>query len=138
MIIEIRSFRNYSKVGFNSLFESVLDKVCPFKEVRVRSRSNLWMNPHCIVNIARFETVQRDIRAAKEGFFRQGVRQNKGDLKSLGYSKKSVNSSSNIVLEMNGDKIFDPSNVARIFNRFHTSVASNLVSRLPNPYGVYQ
>ena len=51
-------------------------------------------------------SVQRDIKAAKENFFKQGVREKKGDsgklwkhLKSLGYSKKSVNSSSNIVLE---------------------------------------
>ena len=72
-------------------------------------------------------TVQRDIRMAKETFFRRGVEQNKGDsgklwkhLGSLGYSKKVSNSSSNIVLESDGKKIFDAGSVAHIFNKFYT------------------
>ena len=38
---------------------------------------------------------------------------------------------------MNGSKVFEPSSVAKIFNRFYTSVASDLVSKLPSPYGIY-
>ena len=57
-------------------------------------------------------------------------------MKSLGYSKKCGNSSK-IVLEDNGCKIFNPSCVARLFNCFYTSVASNLVSKLPNPLGMF-
>ena len=87
--------------------------------------------------------MQREIKLAKEIYFKREVERNKGNssklwshLKSLGYSK-IANSSSGIVLEENGSKVFDPLGVARIFNSFYTSVASNLVSRLPSPYGVY-
>ena len=87
--------------------------------------------------------MQREIKLAKEVYFKREVEKNRGDssklwshLKSLGYSKVS-NSSSGIVLEENGSKIFDPRKVARIFNTFYTFVASKLVSKLPNPYGIY-
>ena len=58
-------------------------------------------------------------------------------MRSLGYSKKTASSSSSIVLEDNGRKIFDPFNVARIFNHFYSTVASNLVSKLPDPFGIF-
>ena len=38
---------------------------------------------------------------------------------------------------MNGSKVFHSTTVAQIFKRFYTSVASNLVSKLPTPYGIY-
>ena len=88
--------------------------------------------------------VQRDIKMAKESFFKRGVEQNQGDsgklwkhLKSLGYSKGPINSSTNIVLEDNGQKVHDSFSVARIFNQFYTSVASKLVSELPSPSGIF-
>ena len=81
---------------------------------------------------------------AKETFFKQGVERNSGDsgklwrhLSSLGYSKKSASSSSGIVLENDGSKVFDGAGVASLFNRFYTTVAADLVSKLPNPYGIY-
>lgn len=57
-------------------------------------------------------------------------------MKSLGYSK-CCNSSSNIVLEESGVKIFSSCNVAQTFNRFYTSVAANLVDKLPVSYGMF-
>ena len=87
--------------------------------------------------------VQREIKLAKQTFFTTGVEKSKGDsgklwghLKSLGYSRAS-HSSSNIVLEENGEKVFDSFNVSRIFNKFYTDVASKLVAKLPSPYGIY-
>ena len=87
--------------------------------------------------------VQRDIKLAKESFFKNGVDRNRGNLgklwshlKSLGFSKKVSNSSS-IVLEQDGVKQFDSLSVAKIFNYFYTTVAANLVSKLPSPFGVF-
>ena len=57
-------------------------------------------------------------------------------MKSLGFSKKVTNSSS-IVLEHEGEKKFDSMSVSRIFNSFYTTVASKLVSKLPNPSGFF-
>ena len=77
--------------------------------------------------------MQRDIKLAKE--------QHKGDsgklwnlLKSLGYSKKS---SVSIALEENGTKDYDPFHVSRIFNKFYTTVVSNLMSMVPAPSGIF-
>ena len=87
--------------------------------------------------------VQRDIKLAKQTYFKRGVERNKldsgklwGHLKSLGYSKVGSNSTG-IVLEEGGSKIFDSMSVARIFNRFYTTVASDLVAKLPSPYGIF-
>ena len=137
---KIRSFRDYSKDGFNHelskidwssvllsmdvnycltefnrLFSLVIDKVAPFKEVRVRRRCSPWMNPHILAGIrkrdslfSRFRkdrgneelyreyckvrnSVQRDVKAAKEGFFRQGVRENKWHTpKNVNRNKKEI------------------------------------------------
>ena len=65
--------------------------------------------------------LQRDIKFAKETYFQKGVDQFKGDsgklwrhFQSLGYCKKAANSSSNIALEQNGVKVFDPAAIASI------------------------
>ena len=192
-IKKVRSFKNYSKLSFimelrkidwssvltsvdvdyclsefSRLFKSAIDVVAPYREIRIRSKPNQWMNSEILAAIrkrndllSRYKrnrsnevlfkeyckvrnAVQRDIRLAKENFFKQGVEKNKGDsgklwnhLKSLGYSKKTSFSSSNIVLEDKGCKVFNRSAVARLFNIFYTSVASDLVTKLPNPYGMF-
>ena len=57
-------------------------------------------------------------------------------LASLGYSSKDVGSSS-IVLESGGVKYFNLSDVSKVFNEFYTSVASDLVSRLPSSFSAH-
>ena len=86
--------------------------------------------------------MQRDVKLAKENFFEAGINRCKGNsgklwrhLGSLGHSKGV--SSSRIVLEENGGKVFDSYGVACMFNRFYSSIASSLVAKLPNPYGLY-
>ena len=56
-------------------------------------------------------------------------------MKSLGY--KSSSCSSSIVLEHDGSKVFDNAAVASLFNHFYTSVASNLLLKLPSPTGLF-
>ena len=157
---------NFCLNEFNSLFRSAIDIVAPLREVRVRNKVNPWMNSEILSGIkrrndlfSRFKKnkdeniyaeycrvrnkVQRDIKSAKELFFKNGIERNRGNsgkiwghLKSLGFSKRTANSSS-IVLEQNGEKKSDSLSVARIFNHFYTTVASDLVSKLPNPLGVF-
>ena len=136
------------------------------KDVRIKSKQNPWMNSHILSGIkrrnglyARFKknrtntdlfrefckvrnAVQRDIKFAKENFFKTQLNRCKGNsgklwrhLASLGHSSNV--SSSRVVLEENGDKIFDSKGVARVFNLFYSSVASNLVAKLPSPFGVF-
>ena len=44
---------------------------------------------------------------------------------------------SNIVLEEDGSKFFNPADVCGIFNRFYTNVATRLVNALPSASGVF-
>ena len=153
---------------FCRLFMSAVDGVAPLRDVRVRQKSEPWVNAHILAGIKERDrvfrlfkrnrenrvlyaeycklrnSVQRDIKVAKTTYFRNKVVENKGNssklweqLKSLGYSKKGTNGQSNIVLNEGGSGIFDPSRVATIFNRFYTTVAADLVSRLPSVPGIF-
>ena len=157
---------NYCLAEFTRLFNSAVDVVAPSRRVRVRSRSSPWMNAHILSGIklrdslfSRFKrdrtnlslysdycrirnSVQRDIRFAKQSFFRAQVEEHKSNsdklwnqLKTLGYKSKS--NASSIVLDKDGTKVFDPFSVASIFNQFYSTVASDLVSKLPMPSGLF-
>ena len=157
---------DYCLAEFTRLFDSAVDLVAPFHDVRVKGKSNPWMNSTILAGIklrdsllSRFKKdrsnstlysdfcrvrnrVQRDIKMAKQSFFVSKVNQNRGNsgklwghLKSLGY--KSGSNSSSITLEENGITHSLPFDVASCFNRFYSTVASNLVSALPSPLGLF-
>ena len=159
---------NFCLSEFNRLFHEVIDYVAPVRQVRVRNRSSPWINSHILASIkrrnelfSRFKKdrsnaemykeycrvrnmVQRNIKLAKESYFKSEIDKNRGSsdklwrhLNSLGFSKKAIGKSS-IVLEHNGEKRFDSLSVARIFNTFYTSVAADLVKKLPNPLGAFR
>lgn len=158
---------NFCLNEFTRLFNGAVDIVAPFRDIKIRQKISPWMNSHILAGIRKRDrllsqfrkdrsnvavyrefckvrnSIQRDIKDAKGCFFRRKVEQNRGDsgklwshLKSLGYSK-SGSSCSNIVLEENGIKVFEPSKVAHIFNDFYTSIASNLVNLLPAATGLF-
>lgn len=59
-------------------------------------------------------------------------------MKSLGYSHKTKEQCK-VVLEIEGETCFDSNRVANFFNSFYTTVASNLVKKLPisaNKFGI--
>ena len=120
---------NFCLTKFSRLFCMALDKVAPFREIRVRNRKNPWMNGIILAGIKKRDRlfscfkkdrnnqalykdycrvrnlVQRDIKQAKEFYFKRKVEEDRKDsnklwahLKSLGYSKKSCGSTK-IVLE---------------------------------------
>ena len=86
--------------------------------------------------------VQRRIKDAKADYFNQSVVDCGKDsgklwhhLKTLGY--KAPKDDGGIVLESDGQKFFSPYDTAHLFNRFYTTVASSLVSRLPSCRGIF-
>ena len=44
---------------------------------------------------------------------------------------------SDVVLEINGETCFDPKKVENCFNNFFTTVASNLVDKLPSSFTLF-
>ena len=157
---------NFCLNEFIRLFGLALEKVAPFRDVRVRSKSNPWMNHHILSGIrlrdsllSRYKRdrsnqtlfsdycrvrnqVQRDNKFAKNSYFSNLIESNKGDSKKLwgrlrSLEYKSTHASSGIVLEQNGSKVFDSYDVATLFNRFYVSVASDLVAKLPSVSGLF-
>ncbi len=87
--------------------------------------------------------IQRDIKKAKANYFQNKIEEDNGDpkklwkhLKNLGYSSKS-NSSTSVVLDINGSSCFDAYTIACHFNDFFTSIAASLVSMLPTGLNVF-
>ena len=148
---------------FATIFHGILDKIAPVRELRVRQKSEPWMNSDilsCIKkrnqlfsqyrrdmsridvyrNYCKFRNkVQREIKLAKKFFFRDKIRQNRDDTRKLWGQLKSLgyqnrtNSDPSIVLTVNDEKCFDARTVASTFNSFYTVIAQKLVGMLPDP-----
>ena len=86
--------------------------------------------------------VQRNVKFAKSEYFKRSLNENRGDsgklwaqLSSIGY--REPKNKSDIVLDQDGTKYFDPMGVAGIFNNFFTNIAAKLVNLLPSPTGFF-
>ena len=86
--------------------------------------------------------MQRETRISKRDYLTNKIEENVGNskklwdqLKKLGYSSKKKESG-NVVLEIDGETGFDPKKVANCFNGFFTTVASNLVDKLPSSFNL--
>ena len=98
-----------------------------------RDRSNLAVyREYCRVR----NQVQRDVKQAKQDYFRGIVERCDGDsrklwssLKAAGFNSK-MKSGAGIALDVGGEKCFDKRKVADRFNSFFTSVASLLACLL--------
>ena len=88
-------------------------------------------------------TVQRDVKQAKSSYYNDKVLEHRQNpkklwsvLKDLGYSHKTKDQTS-IILEVDGELLHDPSDVANHINHFYTHVAATLVNNLPSTSGIY-
>ncbi|XP_060607821.1 uncharacterized protein LOC132759963 [Ruditapes philippinarum] len=151
---------------FKDMFLSVLNVVAPVKEVRLKQRSEPWLDSNILelINMRDYflqefrkhnqkdmynkyclyrNLIQRHIKKAKSGYISHQLQENKynpkklwSQLKDLGYSKKTK-SSPNIVLNIDDENCFEPTKIACHFNQFFTTVASVLVDKLPNPFNLF-
>ena len=148
-------------INFKQCFISCLDNIAPVKSVRIKQRTEEWVDSEvlqCIKdrdnafyiyrknrtddNLNRFKSLRNKanffIANAKKNFFKSSVEANQNDSKSLWKSLKQLGmpstksqSSSNVGLNIDGTVNFDKIKVAEKFNQFYTSVADNLVRKLP-------
>ena len=147
---------------FSRLFGEAMDKVAPERTIRIKQRSEPWINDEilqCIHDRDSFyfkfrkskspelykeycslrNRTQRLIKSAKRDFFENQVNENRFNSKALwkslsqlGYSQK-MKQKLKIGIEIDGDICFEDSKVADEFNKFYTTVAEKLVSKLPTP-----
>ena len=184
-VIKIRSLRNYTVEGllealtsadwssmycsdvnqawtnFKAIFLQILDTVAPIKQIRLKSRTEPWMNAEILENIRlrdhllfKFKKdrqkkdlyrqycqlrnkIQKDVRSAKAEHFSSKIEENKHNSKKLWNQLKTLGYSSKtkgetkVVLNIDGETCFDSNRVANHINSFYTSVASSLVNKLP-------
>ena len=187
----IRSFKNYSKElvlenlravdwspvylsqnvdlsleSFIGLIMPVIDKVAPERHVRIKQKTEPWMNPSILADIRRRDhllqhfkrdkskvelhqeyckirnKIQRDVKMAKRFFFQRKVEQNRNDSKRLWSQFKTLgydskSGSNDVVLEIDGEKCYESKKVAGYFNSFYTNVAAELVKKLPRPFNIF-
>ncbi|XP_069941386.1 uncharacterized protein [Cherax quadricarinatus] len=184
--IKMRSTRNYSKETlvnrlhncdwteitsctdvndawekFKTMFTTILDNIAPVKEVRIKRRTEPWMNTEILDNmkfrdqlLKRFKAnrqdiaalnefqrvrnrVQRLIKGAKAKHYCSKIEEYKHNPRKLWQQLKQMGYShkpvnrSNIVLTIDNEVCHETSKVANCFNSYYTSVASTLVSKLP-------
>ncbi|XP_071941144.1 uncharacterized protein [Antedon mediterranea] len=151
---------------FITVFLGVIDEIAPVKEVRIKCRTEPWMNDNILLDIRQRDKhlflfkkyhckdmyskycklrnkIQRDVKKAKSEYFKTKIEENKGNpkklwqtLKSTGFSQQSK-SQNTIVLNNNGHPCTEPFSVANLFNKFFTNVASLLTDKLPNCNNIY-
>ena len=145
---------------FKDLFTSVLDKVAPIREVRIKAKSEPWMCSDITDLIRQRDKwlykfkkhkledyhknycelrnkVHREISKAKRDYMLNKIQENRNNpkklwsyLKTLGYAQNTKDGN-NIVLNFDGEIQFDKVKVADYVNDFFTDIASNLVNKLP-------
>ena len=148
--------------NFKSVFILALDIFAPVKDIRIKQRSEKWIDSNilqCIKerdkafqlykrnkndeNLNNFRTLRNKaqslIHNAKKNYFNETLESNKSDsktlwkcLKDLGLPSKGTKASSNICLKIDNELCFDKLKIAEKFNYFYTTVASKLVENLPS------
>ena len=186
--IKIRSLKNYTVVLFCELLRninfpkysteytnlneaytdivgkvmSVINKVAPMKEIRIKGNTQPWFDEEILEEIrirekmfSKFKKsklhvdnvnykkarnrVQSLIKKKKKKFIKTTLKDNIGKpkelwkaLKNLGLPSQS-NSQADICLTKDGNISFDPKTNAETFKDFFSNLASNLVAKLPIP-----
>ncbi len=148
------------------LLEAV-DNLSPFKVVRVKQRTEPWINDDILKNIrlrnkkygtfrrnkddqswAEYKKVSNEVSRfvvnAKKAYFNEKIVEFRNDssklwksLKQLGYSSRLKTKTSNITLDLGNNVTAENMTVADIFNNYFSSVASKLVEKLPDQSGQY-
>ena len=148
-------------LGLNQFFLSVLDKIAPFKTIRIKQRTQPWMSTEMIKLINLRDTYLRQFRKSKNQsdyelfiyhrnqvkykkekdksqYYINVVNENKNRpkklwpiLKEVGSSTKCKTKESSISLDIGNELCFDKVKVATHSNDFFTSNAASLVNKLP-------
>ena len=147
--------------NFKTKFINVIDEVAPIKHIRIKTRTEPWINNTILeliwerdkllynsnknkenrelrkaFNLLR-NKVQREIRKAKTNYFKDKIEENKGNPKNLWKQLKSIGYSSKpmgnskIVLDINNESCYEPKNISDHINGYFLNIASNLVKMLP-------
>ena len=151
--------------NFTQIFNTVLNKIAPYRVIRIKQSTEPWMTSsildlirtrdhmrYCLdrgfpnASFREFTAirnkVQREIKKARASYFKTKLEDSQGDprklwqhLKQLGYSSKSPENAK-IVLNINGELCHFTRSICNYINTFFATIAHSLVSKLPSVAGV--
>ena len=162
LVCQVKDDVNEAWEKFSTMFTQVLDDIAPEKEIRIKGRTEPWIDAEIIelmqerdralFNANRNKSdselrkrynrlrnkVIKQTRKTKSKHFCEKIEENKENpkllwrqLNSIGYSNKSKEKSK-IVLEIDGEKRFDPIKLANNMGEYFLTVAEKLKSKIPN------
>ena len=162
LVCQVKDNVNEAWEKFSTMFTQVLDDIAPEKEIRIKGRTEPWIDAEIIelmqerdralFNANRNKSdselrkrynrlrnkVIKQTRKTKSKHFCEKIEENKENpkllwrqLNSIGYSNKSKEKSK-IVLEIDGEKCFDPIKLANNMGEYFLTVAEKLKSKIPN------
>ena len=153
--------------NFKTIFLEILDEVAPIKNVRIKTRTEPWINSSILESIWKRDKllhesnknkqnkelrkefnlmrnkVQNEIRIAKTNYFKDKIEENKGNSKGLWRQLKSIGYSSKsknnckIVLDIDNKSCFEPKTIVEHMNNYFLNIPSNLVNLLSTPSKIY-
>ena len=152
---------------FKSIFTGILDEIAPYKEVRIKGRTEPWMTSDILdlirnrdkalensnKNKANMELreqfknlrnkVQKEVKKAKSNYFKDKIEDNKKNPKEIWRQFKNLGYSnkhkdnSKISLNIDNEICSEPVKVACFMNNYFLTVAKDLVKKLPNIPNIY-
>ena len=190
--IRIRSMKNYSQINFleklrtvdwsgvmncqhvndawcnfKSLFTGVLDEIVPFKQIRIKTRTEPWMSSNILDLIRKRDKaliiannnkgnkdlrkqfnflrnkVQREVKKAKSNYLKDKIEDNKDNPKELWKQFKSLGYSnkskdkSKVTIKVDNEICSEPNKIAKFMNNYFLKVAKDLVKKLPFVSNIY-
>ena len=161
LVCQVKDNVNEAWEKFSTMFTQVLDDIAPEKEIRIKGRTEPWIDAEILelmqgdralfnANRNKSDTelrkkynrlrnkIIKQTRKAKSKHFCEKIEENKDNpkllwrqLNTIGYSNKSKEKSK-IVLEIEGEKCFDSTKLANTMGDYFLTVAEKLKSKIPN------
>ena len=152
---------------FKTIFTGILDEIAPFKEVRIKGRTEPWMNSDILDLIRKRDKalgdshknkenqnlreqfkslrnkVQREVKKAKSNYFKNKIEDNKKNPKEIWRQFKTLGYSnkhkdnSKISLNIDNEICSEPVKVAQHMNNYFLNIAQDLVKKLPIISSIY-
>ena len=152
---------------FKTIFTGILDEIAPFKQVRIKGRTEPWMNSDILDLIRQRDKaleyanrnkenrelrknfnnirnkLQREVNKAKSNYLKNKIEDNKKNPKEIWRQFKTLGYSnkhkdnSKVILNINNEICSEPKEVAQYMNNYFLNVAKELVQKLPSASNIY-
>ncbi|XP_071944876.1 uncharacterized protein [Antedon mediterranea] len=158
---------DFAWCSLKKIFLSLINRMAPLKQVRLKQKSKEWMTPEILSAIKERDSllnkfknnpnrpdlydafrklrnrIQKDIKKAKSECFLNKVEVNKNNPNKLWKCLKDLGyknkpqKGSTVSLDVNGNLCHNESEVSNYFNKYFANIASDLMKKLPSPSNLF-